>query len=235
MGLRVLASLAAAGVVGVVAAGCGGDANALANGIERLKQGDARRAADLLELAARRHPESATAHANLGVALWRCGRPRQALTPLRTAAALVADDPRPKLLLGTICLEMGRLDDAYAAFDAARNTAPDGAAAKNGLGVVEYRRGQFGKAASWFQSALNAESSHAPALYNLAITLRTNATQAAQVSNLLRRYAAVAGDDPHADEARRMIEITAAPAPDSGMPQRPGPRRSGTTTRGSPR
>ena len=233
MGPRIWVLLAAAVVM---AAGCGGgDANALASGMERLKQGDARRAADLLERATRLHPESATAHANLGVALWRCGRPRQALTPLRTAAALVPDDPRPKLLLGAVCMEIGRLDDAYAAFDAARSPAPDMAAPKNGIGVIEYRRSQFGKACTWFEAALNAETNYPPALYNLAITLRTNAANVAQANALLRRYAAVAGDDPHAEEVRKTIGVQAAPAADSGAAHRPEPRRSGTTTRGHPR
>jgi len=234
MDSRILYVLAACSAVGLMVSGCRGSANALADGLERLKQGDARRAADLLGQAVRRHPESATAHANLGIALWRCGRPRQALTPLRTAAALVADDPRPKLLLGSICMEMNRLDDAYAAFDAARNTAPDLAEPLNDLGVVEYRRGQFGRASAWFQAAINANSNYPPALYNLALTLQANPTNAPRATPLLRRYVAVAGDDPRAADVRKTLGPSAEPASSGSAPPRTT-RRPSATSRGQHR
>lgn len=183
---------------------------ALSAGMEALGAGDYHKAADLLGEVLKKHPENATAQANLGLALWKCGRERQAVTPLRTAATLVPDDPRPKLMLGMVLMELNLLDDARACLLEARTVAPASPAPLAALGALDIRRQKYTEAETWLQQSLRQNPDYPPALYNMGILFRTGKPDAAKSADYLRRYMVVAGQDPHAEAVRRMLDMPAS-------------------------
>jgi Flp pilus assembly protein TadD len=218
--LQAVAAIAATLIAALATNGCGSkaDEEALSSGMEALRAGDNRKAADLLAVVLRKHPENATAQANLGLALWRSGRERQAVDPLRTASVLVPDDPRPKLMLGMVLMELNLLDDARARLQEARAIAPASPEILTALGAVDIRRQKYAEAESWLQQALRQKADYPPALYNMGMLFRTGKPDPAKSSEYLRKYLVVAGQDPHAEAARRILDLP----PGEGKPPRTG-------------
>ena len=91
---------------------------ALLLGMSHLARGDARQALEILVPLAHAHPDWASAHCELGLALGRAGRGEEAVAALRRAVALKPDLPQAWRALGDHLTAVGDTDAADAAYAA---------------------------------------------------------------------------------------------------------------------
>jgi len=76
--------------------------------------------------------------------------------------------------LGTVLLQMGRLDEAAIHFQKALEVQPQNAEARNNLGNVFFQNGQIDKAVANYQKALEINPKLAQAHYNLGVAFLQN-------------------------------------------------------------
>ena len=100
----------------VLVGGCGGRSD-LDRGLELLASGDTDAAAKLLQRVVLESPESATAHANLGVSLVRLGEVASGIAELERARGLSSDDMRVLRWLVCAYVACERWDDARVVLD----------------------------------------------------------------------------------------------------------------------
>ncbi len=111
-----------------------------------LQRGDLETALDLLARAVRTLPRSAAAHQNLGMALSRAGRWREAVRMLEAAAAL---DPGISGIWRGLAGARAAIGDTVGAIQAYRRLvaiAPDDAEALNNIGVLLLQAGDLDQA-----------------------------------------------------------------------------------------
>ncbi len=89
---------------------------ALVLGVSHLARGDARQAIDVLAPLAQAHPDWASVHCELGLALGRIGRGEEAVVALRRAVALKPDLPQAWRALGDHLTAIGDTEAAEAAY-----------------------------------------------------------------------------------------------------------------------
>ncbi len=94
-------------------------------GVAHMQKGDFAEAARLTKLAADTVPLDDEALFNYGYALWRDGRPAEAVTPLETLTKRTATNGRAWYVLSKVYAKVGRTAEATAALDAAKRHAPD--------------------------------------------------------------------------------------------------------------
>jgi len=177
MAIVISASLAAAMLV----PGCGPGQEGrnpvlspdLETGMARLRKGDYEGAVEVLEKAARDMPLNGSIQCNLGIACWRLGRTDQAVEALQKAANSTGCDARPLEFLGLVLMDAGDWDAAREILVEAHERAPESARILTCLAATEIRSGKDG--VPHLQQALDIQPNYAPALYNLAVTLRDRA------------------------------------------------------------
>jgi tetratricopeptide (TPR) repeat protein len=203
---------AAAGMVLLVSllAGCGREAPevSLQTGMTRLLEGDYRGAAGRLERAARLLPDNATAHANLGIACWKLGQNRRAAAAFRKAAELNTNDARPLEFLGQVLMDMKKWDDARAALDEAARRTPPHARLFTEMAVVQLRAGKTEQGQALLKQAVLMDPGYPAALYNMAAVARDESKNNDEATRYFQKYLKVAGDDPHANVARRALGLS---------------------------
>lgn len=223
------ASLGAAVLVSL-AAGCRSDPPevSLKSGMEKLLEGDFRGAVRRLERAARLLPDSATAYGNLGIAYWKLGQNGRATAAFRKASDLDRTDARSLEFLGQVLLQMGKKDEARTAFDEASQRGAPHARLFTEMAVVEIASGKPEQAETFLKHAIQLDPGYPPALYNLAVLARDARQSAEDAGVYFRKYLKVAGDDPHADIARRFLSLpvdkeksVAAQGPGTSAPSKP--------------
>jgi tetratricopeptide (TPR) repeat protein len=148
--------------------GCGDGSEALEKGIALLQEGRSDAAVPALERAARRAPENATAHCNLGIAYAAQKNTARATAALRRAAELAQDDPRPLELLGQMFAAQEQWEEARNVLAEAQDRARSSARILAARGMVEFGAGQTARAQDLFQRCLRIEPGYPPALYNMA-------------------------------------------------------------------
>jgi tetratricopeptide (TPR) repeat protein len=117
-------------------------------------------------------PKDATAHCNLGLALYNQGRLDDAIREYRTALAL---DPRYATAhcnLGLALYNKGRLDDAIREYRAAIDLDPRLAQAHNNLGLALYDQGRLDDAIREYRTALALDPRYAMAHNNRGTALK---------------------------------------------------------------
>lgn len=205
-------------------------------GIARIREGNFAASAALLEEAARKQPDNASAHCNLGIAYWKLKQPERAVAALEKAAELAPDDPRPLEFLGRIFSESRHWTAARDALSRARRHAPRSPRALTSSAVVEIRSGDFKQGELFLAQALELDAKYPPALYNMAVLYRNRlenergneerpTAPAAEHNRLkaveyFRKYIASAGNDSHldvasAEAARLMPHAASAGRPDA--------------------
>jgi Flp pilus assembly protein TadD len=109
-------------------------------------------------------PVNADAENNLGVSYYLSADYANAEQHLRRAVELDPKDPAHHNNLALALCELGRFDEALAAFRAASNEAT----AQNNLGYVHYRRGDYAAAIQHYERALVAQPTNPlPVIRNL--------------------------------------------------------------------
>lgn len=193
--------------------GCAGDGKNghLETGMARLRQGQFDAAVKLLGKAAKKHPESATAHCNLGIAYWELGLVTRAMASLRRAADLAEDDPRPLEFLGQVFARLERWEEARRTLADAQALDPDSVRILATRALVEFRAGEPAAAQGLLNRALTREPDYPPALYNMAQLQRYLPDGKPAAKTYFERYlGAVSHEDGHTEAARDFIESLAA-------------------------
>lgn len=113
-------------------------------------------AADAFSRALAAAPDSAAAHAGLGILLAREGRDREAADHLRTAFEQAPDDTSIRTALIGALLRLGRPDEAVDALGAARTVDPDDEDLVVGLSILLAGRERYGEAVDVLEEAHRA-------------------------------------------------------------------------------
>jgi tetratricopeptide (TPR) repeat protein len=175
-------------------------------GMARLQQGQFESAAQLLEKAVRRQPQSATAHCNLGIAYWELGEVTRALASLGRAAELARNDPRPLELLGQVFTRLERWEEARRTLADAQALDPGSARVMTSRAVVEFRAGEPAAAEALLSRALKMDPNYAPALYNMAQVQRYLPDGKAAAGTYFERFLdAATHEDRHTTAAQRFL------------------------------
>ena len=173
----------------------------LKEGLQRLQVNDIEAAIDLLARAAKLLPDSATAHANLGIAYWKAENHDEAIPALRRAARLSPHDARPAELLGQVLLEMSRWEEARAAYKDAFQISPS-AKMLTRMALVEALAGEPQAARALLLQALEEDAVYPPAIYNMAILSKDHLDDRDGAIEYFRRYIRTANDAERTAVAR---------------------------------
>ena len=103
---------------------------------------------------------------NLGMAVFRSGRPDLAVTRFRMSLGLDPDYAPAHNNLGTICFKTGRMNEAIAHFEAAIKSDPRLADAQNNLGNALMMAGRPGAAAGCYEKAIALDPNAYLGAYN---------------------------------------------------------------------
>jgi tetratricopeptide (TPR) repeat protein len=118
--------------------------------------------------AVRAAPDSRAADPFLEVRrLMRAGEASEALARLEGAAPEQAREPRWRFLRGVLLAELGRTEEAAAAYTALTQEFPELAEPYNNLAVLRAAQGRIDEARVALESALRADPSHREARENL--------------------------------------------------------------------
>lgn len=125
-----------------------------------------------LRKAAKRLPEDADAHYNLGNALQMAGRHAKATAAYARALHLAPQDAEIHANLGAALHALGQYRDALERYRRALEIAPDYADAHYNLANTQAALGELHAAAASYRRAVILAPQHAAALHNLGNTLR---------------------------------------------------------------
>ena len=125
--------------------------------LERRRPAEAEREA---RAVLSRDAEDVEALLLLGVCLSRNGRREEGLAAVRKAVGLRPDASEPRRLLGHLLLELGRLDDAEGAADAAVMLNPGGADGDALCALIALQRRDWANALAWADRGLAGDPQH---------------------------------------------------------------------------
>ena len=145
---------------------------------------------------------------NLGASLMKAGRNKEALIPLRRAAAMNPDDPDAALDLGLCWLDLRRWDDAFPLLARAARAPRAAARAWAGLGDLWASKGDIRRSIACYEAALARDSAQFAVVRKLArqylslgSTAKAQGLYDAALSRLDKTLAALranpAAADPH--------------------------------------
>lgn len=146
-----------------------------AEAIAHLRGGRVREGIDSLQKALELNPGSAELHAQLGIALFKCGDFKKADGHLEKAARLAPRNPQIQNDRGTFLYETNRPQEAEKFFRKAVDLNPDYADALVNLGHSLQRQGRIGEAEKPYLSALEIKPGDAGTHYDTGMLyLRLN-------------------------------------------------------------
>ncbi len=116
-------------------------------------------------------PDLASAHQNLGNALWQQGKLEEAEASYRRALVHQPDLAAARNNLGALLFERGKLDEAVACYRAALVLEPNYAEALNNLGAALCRQGELDEGEARIRRALVLKPDFAGAYDNLGTAL----------------------------------------------------------------
>jgi predicted O-linked N-acetylglucosamine transferase (SPINDLY family) len=146
------------------------DINAL---IELFEQGRYSETLSFARKLSQSHPQFSLGWEMMGSARRMLGHTKEALAPMKMAAALAANDAGIISKLGTILQELGHLKDAETCYRRAVKLAPGNFVVHGNLGVILESLGQFEEAEASYREALKISPDSAQAHYNLGNALRS--------------------------------------------------------------
>jgi len=117
-------------------------------------------------------PECARARTNLGLALEKQGRLKDAEFQYREALRIMPDDPFTLNNLGSLYLQLGKPKEGKPFLERAVKRVPSYFQALNNLGCVECELGELVASKAHLERALEIRSNHLSSLVNLAMTLK---------------------------------------------------------------
>jgi tetratricopeptide (TPR) repeat protein len=156
------------------------------------------------------------AHNNLGTALYREGRDREAIPHFQECIRLQPGYAFAHLNLGNALLRVGGIDDTIRAYQAGLKLKPDEAEAQFNLATLLLGKGRLEEAIRHFQQALTVQPDYAEAHNNLGTTLY-NQGHAAEA---IRQFQEALRLKPDYADARKNLDFVLATKADS--PPQPG-------------
>ena len=122
-------------------------------------------------------------------------------------------DSRSLEFLGSIYTQVGKWQEARRALFGALARSPQSPRVLTALAIAEIHTSGADKAIFYLMQALERKTDYAPALFNLGVIYLRQMKDKAQAAAYFKKYIEVAGNDPHADYARLIIEdLTGVPA-----------------------
>jgi len=191
----------------LVISGCGGSFESNLNrGLEKLHDGNYNAAAGFLEKAAEQNPASTSARCNLGIAYWKLGRHKDAISCFKKAAQLCPEDVRPLEFLAQVMMDMQNWNEARSVLIQADKRLPSSARILTTMALVEFRAENNSQALSRLTQALEVDPSYAPALYNMAVLHRDRLNNKDAAANYFMKYQKVAGEDLHSKSVPQFLD-----------------------------
>ena len=138
-------------------------------------------------------PEDASAHYNLGLALFQSGQTVRAIQEYESALQFSPDYPEAHNNLGSALSSLGRLDEAVVQFQKAVDLDPTRAGAQTNLATMLLREGRATEAIPHFEAALRRDPENA-ATHNSAGMALAAAGQIDQALGHLERAATLKPD-----------------------------------------
>jgi tetratricopeptide (TPR) repeat protein len=132
--------------------------------------GNKGQAVELARLAVSLDDSSIFAHRDLGYALEKQRKYREAVVEYERASQLHPRLAQPYIDLGRIHMTYNRYQDALSAYEKATVVDPNSAHAFDQLGWAYYNTGDHRRAAVVFQKAIEADSTYVPAYGHLGLT-----------------------------------------------------------------
>lgn len=143
-------------------------------------------AIEIFQAALEAGRELASAHANLGLALARKGRFKEALQHLRRAVAMDPTDTRTHIMLALVLTETDDYEGARRLYQRALTIDPTSVPAHLGLARLLVQVGDLEAAASHYRRVLQSEPRHPEALNGLGL-LAARRGRAAEAAEYFRR------------------------------------------------
>ena len=166
-------------------------------GVLSHQQGDDTNAVALISRALVLDDGDPALHANLGIALKRCGRVDAAISAYQRAIALAPEFPEAHNNLGIALYQQGKLDDAVSHYRTALAHRPAYADAHFNLAAALRKQGALEEALAAYQRALDCRSRYPEALHGLA-SIQVELKRLDEAAATYRRYLAERPDDPDA-------------------------------------
>ena len=202
----------------------GSGANAAAYnylGLAEWKLGQLQRAIDAFESSRSLNPALVEPTYNLAAILYESGALGRAATLFDEAALADPADSRSLEFLGSIYTQAGKWQEARHALFGALARSPQSPRVLTALAVAEIHTSGADKAIFYLMQALERKTDYAPALFNLGVIYLQQMKDKAEAAAYFKKYIEVAGNDPHADYARLVIEdLTGVPAASMTMVSR---------------
>ncbi|MCD6048892.1 MAG: hypothetical protein K0Q55_295 [Verrucomicrobia bacterium] len=158
---------------------------------------------------------------NLGTLLLDHGDPARALNEFKTFTLLQPDSVEGHIQQGTAHLRLRQWNEAEAAFSTAQRLSKNHPEALNGLGLVLLQRQRVRDAVTYFNAALQQDSTFAPARLNLAVIYHQHLTNYPLALTQYRAYlASKPGDAPAVAAVIKELEalVPAAQATTNSKP-----------------
>jgi len=203
----------------LVFSGCGGSGETnLETGLTKLKGGNYKAATVYLKKASEQIPDSSSAHCNLGIAYWKVGMHKEALTSLRKATQLCPEDVRPLEFQAQVLMEMQNFNEARGVLILADKRQPSSARILTAIALAEFRMGNNPQALAKLNQAIEIDPAYAPALYNMAVLQRDRLNNKEAASNYFLNYQKVAGNDTRIRDVPQFLNKVPPSAAPSTQP-----------------
>ena len=153
-----------------------------------------------------KNPACSMARINLGMLLYRDGKPEQAIAQYTEALRLEPDDPEVHVDLAMALAGAGRSTEAMAEYAEALRLDPDQPKAHNNVGNTLAADGRLDEAVTHYRAAIRADPHYADAHGNLANVLAMER----DVDAAIAEYRAALAIDPDYAEAHQNLGIVLA-------------------------
>ena len=220
-------SFIAVPVLAVLLSGCsaGTGDELLAEGMDKLEQGQYEQAASLLEQAAIKLPSSATAQCNLGIAYWKLNSNEDAVAAFRKAAELNPQETVPLEYIARVLKEEKDLEGARSALKEAGKRLSGSGSPRilTAIAVIDLEQDNTYAAYDFLMQSLEADPDYPPALYNLARLYREKLKNYKMAARFYGKYIKIASQSVSEEEragfearvelAKRFLEGQRNPPP----------------------
>jgi tetratricopeptide (TPR) repeat protein len=170
----------------------------LSYGLSMMEDGEYESARDTFRELALVNSNSVTVHYNLGVAYWKLGDTKAAVTALTKAAELSDNDSRPVEMLAYVLLDSGKALEANKVLAAIDVQTPETLTL---MARAAKEAGSSDLAMSFLGKALEMDADYPPALYNLALLYRDIDKNSREALIHYKHFRTVAPHNIHADES----------------------------------
>ena len=185
-----------------------------------LGSGKPKQAIQFLQEALALTPEDETLHFNLGHAFVSVGNLTNAEHEYKEALHLLPDYPEAHNNYGNLLVRLGRLSEAEEQLTEAVEQMPESADFHNNLGVLRQRLKETNEALLCFQKAIECDSNHWQAHFNLALASLSRQNLERGIPELRATLKLRPGYEPAERELARVMGQASSNAPPGALTPR---------------